>query len=51
MIEQWETETGRKCKKLITDRGGNYISEDFKAWCAMKGIIQEYSMPRTPEDN
>jgi transposase InsO family protein len=47
----WENKTGRKCKMLFTDRGGEYVGEALKTWCAEKGIIHHYSVPRTPEQN
>jgi Reverse transcriptase (RNA-dependent DNA polymerase)/GAG-pre-integrase domain/gag-polypeptide of LTR copia-type len=50
-INVWENETGRRCKILYTDRGGEYLSNNFKKWCAGKGIRHEKSVPRTPQQN
>jgi transposase InsO family protein len=51
MILEWETKTGRLCKKLFSDRGGSYIKDDLAKWCAAKHIDHEFSTPRTPEQN
>ena len=50
-IIKWETLTNRRCRKLFTDRGGEYLGANFARWCADKGIIHEKSMPRTPSQN
>jgi Reverse transcriptase (RNA-dependent DNA polymerase) len=51
MITAWEVHTGQKCKFLFTDRGGEYVGSVLASWCASKGIVHEFSVPRTPEQN
>ena len=51
MISEWETLTGLKCRKLYTDRGGEYINNALAQWCASKGIVHEFSVPLTPQEN
>ena len=50
-ILRWETRTQRSCRKLYTDRGGEYLGAGFAQWCAAKGIIHEKSVPYCPQDN
>ena len=50
-IETWENFTGRRLKKLITDRGGEYYSDELKAYLAGKGIVHEFAPRKTPELN
>lgn len=50
-ISRWANITNHKCKTLFTDRGGEYIGDDFKLWCAQKGITHDKSVPRTPKQN
>jgi GAG-pre-integrase domain/Integrase core domain len=51
MVTAWETRTGTPCKRIYTDRGGEYISGDLQRWLASKGIVHEMSVPRTPQEN
>jgi hypothetical protein len=51
MILAWETETGKKCHVLVTDRGGEYNGNYLKDWLLSKNIKHEHSVPRTPEQN
>jgi len=46
-----ERESGLKLKCLRADRGGEYTSNEFKAFCVEHGIKLEYAPPRTPEYN
>jgi transposase InsO family protein len=50
-IMKWSTYLGRSCKKIFTDRGGEYIGASFKSWCLDKGITHEFSVPMTPQQN
>jgi hypothetical protein len=51
LILIWERDTGKKCHVLFTDRGGEYISNDFLDWCLINRIKHDYSAPRTPQQN
>ena len=50
-ILKWENMTQRPCKRLFTDRGGEYLGESFQMWCAGKGIIHEKSIPHVKYQN
>ena len=50
-ISRWEAETGRKCRKLVTDRGGEYLGLDFYEWLSSKGIIHEKTVPKEKGQN
>jgi hypothetical protein len=51
LILLWEAKTGKKCKVLFTDRGGEYVGTELKEWCLNRGILHYYSTPRTPQQN
>jgi hypothetical protein len=51
LILVWETKTGKKCRVLFTDRGGEYVSKEFQEWCLSRNIDHQYSVPRTPQQN
>ena len=38
-------------KTLRTDRGREYLSEQFKELCSEKGIVRQLTMPYTPQQN
>ena len=46
-----ENETNLKLKCLRSDNGGEYISEEFKRYCADNGIKMEKTIPGTPQQN
>ena len=46
-----ENFTGKKLKCLRSDNGGEYISKEFDNFCKQNGIIQEPTIPRTPQQN
>lgn len=41
----------RKMARIRFDNGGEYISNEFKAFCRDNGIRMEYTVPETPEQN
>ena len=42
----------RKCIKIVRyDQGGEYTSRDFNSSCKNNGIIQEFTVPSTPQQN
>ena len=46
-----ETQAGRKLRVVRTDRGGEYLNNELKAFYAGKGIVHETTAPYTPEQN
>ena len=46
-----ETETGLAIKAVRSDNGGEYTSNDFKAFCQEHGISQEFTEVYTPQQN
>jgi transposase InsO family protein len=40
-----------KIKEVVSDNGGEFISNDFKTFCEAAGILQIFSPPNTPEHN
>lgn len=50
-INQAEAHFNLKVSKLRCDNGGEYRSNDFKAWCKQRGIVIDYTIPHTPELN
>lgn len=48
---QVEMEVGQKLKTLRTDRGGEFCSSLFHAFCKNHGIKRELTAPYTPEQN
>ena len=47
MICEWETLTGLECRQLYSKCINNALAQ----WCASKGIVHEFSVPRTPQEN
>ena len=43
-----ENQLDRKIKRLRSDRGGEYFSNEFDAFCAKHGIIHERTPPYSP---
>ncbi|PKA46818.1 Retrovirus-related Pol polyprotein from transposon TNT 1-94 [Apostasia shenzhenica] len=46
-----ERQSGYFIKVLRTDRGGEFLSHEFKAFCEENGIHRELTAPYTPEQN
>ncbi|GJV93371.1 retrotransposon protein, putative, ty1-copia subclass [Tanacetum coccineum] len=46
-----ETQTGKKVKKLRTDNGMEFCSNEFNSYCKSKGIVRHYTIPHTPQQN
>lgn len=46
-----ENHTGRKVKVIRSDNGGEYISNEFKQFCAERGIRREETIPMSPQQN
>uniref|UniRef100_A0A2N9ER43 Integrase catalytic domain-containing protein n=1 Tax=Fagus sylvatica TaxID=28930 RepID=A0A2N9ER43_FAGSY len=46
-----ENQMERTIKTLRTDRGREYLSEQFRELCENKGIRRQLTIPRTPQQN
>ena len=46
-----ENKLSTKIKALRTDRGREYLSEQFKIFCYEKGIARQLTIPYTPQQN
>jgi transposase InsO family protein len=46
-----ENQTGKRLKAVRSDRGGEFMSSEFKEFCDNHGIKREYTIPRTPQQN
>ena len=46
-----ENQLDQKIKRLRSDRGGEYFSNEFDAFCAEHGIIHERTPPYSPQSN
>ena len=46
-----EKSTGKKLKTFRTDNGGEYTSKKFEEFLQSEGIRQEYTIPKTSEQN
>jgi transposase InsO family protein len=46
-----ENQIEKKVKRLRSDRGGEYFSNDFSEFCAVHGIIHERTPPYSPQSN
>ena len=43
-----ETQTGNHLKRLQSNGGSEYVNAAFKAFCAGKGIVMEFTAPYSP---
>jgi hypothetical protein len=46
-----ENQLEKKIKRVRSDRGGEYLSNEFGEYCAEHGIIQETTTPYSPQSN
>ena len=46
-----ETQTGERVRCLRNDKGGEYMSEEFNAFCAEHGIERQHSVRNRPQQN
>ncbi|GKE57253.1 retrotransposon protein, putative, ty1-copia subclass, partial [Tanacetum coccineum] len=46
-----ELQLGKKIKALRSDRGGEYLSQEFKDYLSENGIVQNLTYPYTPQQN
>ena len=50
-VESSERLIGKQVKKLRSDNGGEYISEEFAEYFKSRGILHEVAVPYTPQQN
>jgi hypothetical protein len=43
-----ENQIGNRLQEVRSNRGGEFMSSDFKEFCDKHGIKREYTIPRTP---
>jgi len=46
-----ENQLEKKIKRIRSDRGGEYFSNEFDSFCAEHGIIHERTPPYSPQSN
>ena len=46
-----EAESGKKLRVLRTDRGDEFTSVEFAAYCADQGVVQHHTAPYSPQQN
>ena len=46
-----KSECGERIKCFRTDRGGEFISEEFRNFCEMNGIKRHFTTPYSPQQN
>ena len=46
-----EKQTGRKVKRLRTDNGLEFCSEEFESFCKNEGIVRHKTTVGTPQQN
>jgi transposase InsO family protein len=46
-----EKQIGKPIKILCSDQGGEYKSGDFIKYCKYHGIVQQFIIPHTPQQN
>jgi transposase InsO family protein len=46
-----ENQTCKRLKAVRLDKGGEFMSSDFKEFCDKHGIKREYTILRTPQQN
>jgi len=51
MITRMECQTGQKVRQVRTDNGTEYVNSTLSAYFSSKGIIQQHTMPFSPEQN
>jgi hypothetical protein len=54
-FKEWKVmiknQTKKKVKKLRTDNGMEFCSNEFKAYCKSQGIVRHYTIPYMPQQN
>ena len=50
-INEWETRSGHKCKRIKADRGGEFLNKLLAEFFALKGIIPDFTPGYCHESN
>lgn len=50
-VSMVQAKFNEKISKLRCDNGGEYVSNNFKNFCRERGIILDYTVPYTPQQN
>nr|GEX85783.1 retrotransposon protein, putative, Ty1-copia subclass [Tanacetum cinerariifolium] len=50
-FSQVELQLGKKIKALRSNKGGEYLSQEFKDYLSKNGIVQHLTSPYTPQQN
>lgn len=51
LVRRWETQLGKRVKVIRSDNGGEFDNGDMAAFCTERGIRQQMTTARTPEQN
>jgi transposase InsO family protein len=51
LLRFWQTQRGTVVKCVRTDRGSEFLNQQFKEFCAQQGTKMESSAPYTPQQN
>ena len=46
-----EEESGKKLRVLRTDRGGEFTSMEFVAYCMDQGVVRHHTVPYSSQQN
>ena len=46
-----KADSGKKLRVLRTDRGGEFTSVEFTAYCADQGVVRHHTAPYSPQKN
>jgi len=49
--EATTTDSKNRIRRLRTDNGGEYVSKEFEAYLRSKGILHEFTVPNSPQQN
>lgn len=51
VVQFLELQTGDKLLAVRTDRGGEYVNDELRAYFASKGVVHQTTAPYTPQQN
>ena len=50
-IPQAELQTGKQLKRLHSDNGGEFFSNEFSKWLGLRGVVQQSTPSCSPQSN